>query len=417
VNRRLRILVHSYVPVFPFHDGAGMRMFHITRHLAKRHSCDLIQERWDWEAKTKLLGPPDAPAQWLESHFRRVWNVHHGPGERLVYGWVWRSKELQRLLNDLAIEESYDVLWSGNDTLPLYLRPKLYQGVPVLIAPTDSMHLQYKRQILREPSLYRKFRLGAKWALYALYQIRVMNRIKYWTMVNEVDARSMKFLSLRSEIRVIPIGVDVDYFRAREAQRDPGMMIFPGTLGPHSVNEGAAEWFVSAVWPLVQRRRPESKFVIVGRDPSPDFLDVCSKVRNLCVTGYVKDVRPFLWKAGIAVLPMRAGAGTKYKLLEAWAAGCAVVATRLAVRGIREAKHGENVLLADDSRQMAEAIVNLIANPSRQTALGKSGEKTVRGSYSWEEVSSQLESYLEELVGAGSSSRRRGPLDSSGPKI
>lgn len=394
----MRILVHSYVPVYPYYDGAGLRVFHLTPYLTAQHTCDLIQERWPWESQASPLGPPGYPADWLEQQYRHVWNIQHRSDERLRYGWVWQSSELQRLIGEILDQGTYDAVWSGNDTLPIYLQANQHSHTPVLIAPTDSMHLHYWRNLRHTRTPKHWAWILAKWALYALYQVRVLNRMPYWTMVAERDADSIRLLSSHAQIRVIPYGIDSERFAHPDTERNPQGVVFLGTLGHSSTNERAIEWFLRGVWLRVVQVRPGASFRIVGRNPSQHIMDLARQCVNVTVTGYVKDPRPYLWKAGIAVLPMRSGAGIKNKLLEGWAAGCAVVSTRLGIEGVQQVQHGENVLIADKPAEMAELLTELMCNPSRQRELGASGRETVRQFYTWKAIARQLEAYLTEIA-------------------
>jgi glycosyltransferase involved in cell wall biosynthesis len=396
----MRILVHSYVPVYPYRDGAGLRLFHISPYLAAEHECDLIQERWAWEQQGEPLSPVGLPADWLERTYGKVWNVQHQPGERLHFGWVWESSGLRRLLSELLSDGRYDVIWSGNDTLPYYLSDRTLRQVPLLISPTDSMHLQYCRGLLQGGHRGRRMRTMVKWVFYAAYQLRHMNRVTYWTMVAERDATNMRILSPRSRIRVIPYGVDCDRFAPGPEKRSEGTVVFAGTLGPGSSNEVALEWFLRKVWPLVAGVEPKAAFTIVGRGPSEKLRRLAALQPRVEVTGYVEDVRPFLWRAAVFALPMRSGAGIKNKLLEAWAAGCPVVSTPLGIEGVRQAHDRGNVLVADGEAAMAARIVELLHGPEMRRALSSEGQKTVAGHYSWSSIYRLIEQYLREIVDA-----------------
>jgi glycosyltransferase involved in cell wall biosynthesis len=119
---------------------------------------------------------------------------------------------------------------------------------------------------------------------------------------------------------------------------------------------------------------------------------------NTAVVGFVTDPRPYLWQAGLFVLPMQSGAGIKNKLLEAWAAECAVVSTPLGTEGVEYVKDKGNVLIAASPQEMIAAVVSLMTDVDQQKRLGETGRQTAVQHYSWQSAAAQLERYLTEIA-------------------
>src|SRR5207247_6493381 len=107
----------------------------------------------------------------------------------------------------------------------------------------------------------------------------------------------------------------------------------------------------------------------VGQEPGDQVRALAGGA--VAVHASVPDVTPYLEQAAIVVAPIRMGGGMRLKVLEALAAGKAVVASALAAEGI-EAHAGEHFLLADDDDQLVEALIALLRNPERRIALGRS---------------------------------------------
>lgn len=394
----MRLLIHSYAPVYPLRNGTGIRILGATPYLTSRHTCDLVQERWNWEEDVSPLGISNHPDGWLEDRYGNVWNIRHREGERCHYRWVWESSALQNLIDELLMSGEYDAVWSGGDTLPLYIRSDHLDRTPLLINPHDSMHLHYRRELRQSNDPMRWMRTLTKWALYAFYQVRVLNKMPYWRMATNRDARSMRRLSPNAHIRVIPNGVSAEWFAPPYTDRDPLTVVFLGTLGYRTTNEISIEWFLRQVWPGVTRSVPGASFMIIGRGASQHLMDMSARHANVKVTGYVEDPRPYLWNAGIFILPMQMGAGIKNKFLEAWAAGCAVVSNRIGAECLQHVHNGENSLVADDPEAMTDALIDLMRDPSSQRDLGVRGQETVRESYTWSAVAARLEQYLMDIA-------------------
>jgi glycosyltransferase involved in cell wall biosynthesis len=146
-------------------------------------------------------------------------------------------------------------------------------------------------------------------------------------------------------------------------------------------NVDAALWFGREVWPVVTRRLPEARFLLVGRDPAPSVQGLASE--SVEVSGTVADIRPYLAQTRVAVAPLRSGGGTRLKILEALDAGRPVVATSVAVDGLEDLI-GEGVVVADDALRMADVLCDLLGDPDRAGALGRAGHDAVAARHSWD---------------------------------
>ena len=394
----MRILIHAPSSVHPFYDGSSLRVFHIVKQLAKRHSLDLIQERWPWESHREPLGGSDQDATWLSRNFQHVVDVWHKQGEKLRFGMIWESPDLFLKLDEVLNRTTYDVIWAPGEAFPLYSH---LRGVsfPVLTGPTDSMHLQYRRRLVAARNPITKVKTAVKWGLFIQYQLRILNKMRHLLVVADKDARSMKRLSPRINFHVVANGVDVDYLSPPENnQRIPAKLVFLGTLGKDSPNEHSVFWFLRTVWPIIHKTNPDIIFDIIGPGQSDSLASTVSFCRNVRLLGYLEDIRPPLWSAGVFVLPMQSGAGIKNKLLEAWAAGCAVLSTPLGIEGVSLAMTDENIMVASTPLDFAMQIKNAVENPERITRIAQAGEETVHHHYRWERIAERLEQILIRIA-------------------
>jgi polysaccharide biosynthesis protein PslH len=184
---------------------------------------------------------------------------------------------------------------------------------------------------------------------------------------------------------VIPTGVDLDYFAYGEiAALDDdggGTVVFTGSMD-WMANVDGVEFFMDAVWPLIARARPRARCVIVGRSP-PQTLVERARARQLnwLFTGFVDDVRPYVHKAHVYVIPLRVGGGTRIKVYEAMAMGCPVVSTRIGVEGL-PVEPGQHFLEADSAQDMATAVVALLDNGVHRKQLSQQARRYVEDNMS-----------------------------------
>jgi glycosyltransferase involved in cell wall biosynthesis len=88
--------------------------------------------------------------------------------------------------------------------------------------------------------------------------------------------------------------------------------------------------------------------------------------------------------------PLRAGGGSKLKVLEAMAAGLPVVSTREGLSGL-PVRPGVQALAADDAPAFAQALLHVLSTPQQARALGDAARQMVRSTFDWATVAEQLE--------------------------
>lgn len=163
---------------------------------------------------------------------------------------------------------------------------------------------------------------------------------------------------------------------AEPGRRDDGAtLLFVGAFG-YAPNVDAAAWLVEEIWPAMLRRTPHSlRLLLVGRDASRvAHLGVRDGVQ---VVGEVDDLAETYSRATVFIAPLRAGAGTRLKLLEAAAHGVPLVTTTLGARGLRFT-HGRELLLADTTEGLAAMALDAIADAGASTSRAAAAMAIVR---------------------------------------
>jgi glycosyltransferase involved in cell wall biosynthesis len=141
------------------------------------------------------------------------------------------------------------------------------------------------------------------------------------------------------------------------------------------------KWFASAIWPRLRERNEGLTWNLVGRSPEAisGFVKGDSRVK---VVGPVEDAVAAIASARAVVVPLLSGSGTRFKILEAWAARRAVVSTTIGAEGLG-ARDGEHLQIADDPARFAAAVQALLDNPESARVLGESGRALYLDRYTW----------------------------------
>lgn len=159
-------------------------------------------------------------------------------------------------------------------------------------------------------------------------------------------------------------------------------------------NVDAARWLVKRVWPRVRRRVPGARLLLVGRDPAPAVRAL--QAPDIEVTGTVPDVRPHLAVSRVCLAPLRAGGGSRLKILEALDAGRPVVATSVGADGLEDLV-GRGLVVADTPAAFADATSRLLLDQAEAATLGAAGKAAVNERYSWQRTLDPLRSWLEKI--------------------
>lgn len=249
----------------------------------------------------------------------------------------------------------------------------------------NLLHLYYAKAASVERSPWKRtlLRLEA-WRMRA-YEFRVFSALDKLIVCSELEKTHLGDVCGEDKVHVVPNGVDCAYFHPPQEgyERNPATVVFTGAMG-YSPNSDAAIYFIREVMPIL-RKRTQVRFAAVGRDPPAELIDLGKQWTDVTVTGKVPDVREYVWGARIFVVPMRKGAGTRLKVLEAFAMGIPTVSTSMGAEGI-EFTPEQDLLLADDPASMADRIVQLLQNPGQCEALGKRAVALARSRYDWKAV-------------------------------
>lgn len=228
-------------------------------------------------------------------------------------------------------------------------------------------------------------------------------------VVSPEDGATLAGIAPGIETRTVANGVDTEYFTPRA---DPGgnTLLFCGGLDWYP-NGDAMAYFFDQLWPRISRLRPDVRVVVVGRAPPKWLTDLERSDHRVRVTGFVDDVRPYFREATAYVCPIRAGGGTRLKVLDALAMGMPLVGTTFACSGI-PVEDGKHVLLADTPEFFVDQVLRLLADPGLRAGLAARGRDLACRNFSWPVIGRSL--ILAYREAAAIAARGPGPLPAGG---
>ena len=225
--------------------------------------------------------------------------------------------------------------------------------------------------------------LAARWQAprVARAEARIVTRAAGVSCVSGRDARALRESGAKDPLEV-PNGVDLDRYAVRP-DAPPGQTIFfVGDLSWPPNADGIA-WFCEEIWPLVARLAPQARVEILGRGAEgrlSRFLR--NPPARVTFAGEGGDTRPYWGRASVAIVPLKAGGGTRLKILEAAACGVPVVSTRVGAEGL-SFEPGSEILLADEPEEFATTVARLLSDQDSRRALAAAARRRVEALYDW----------------------------------
>jgi glycosyltransferase involved in cell wall biosynthesis len=389
----MKILVIAPFYPWPLTSGGKIRVFNLLKYLSRRHQITLacLDEAvvTDFTPFAEICTEVFV-VQRKSAMFRDLTAFLFGilPFNARKY----LSPEFRNLLKSLISGEAYDLvqcefslLWGYADLLPM--------DRVVLDAHNIETHIISQ--------LGRDCRSLLKRILYLLEE-RKMQRLeeRAWRSclvtlaVSDKERAYIADSTGRPEKTLtVPNGVDLErYSFSGQRPADGSILLFAGF--DYAPNLDSVRFFLKEILPLLKERRTDVVVDLVGREFR--LFDGLQNQEGLQLHENVAEVRPFFMQSSILAVPLRQGAGTRIKILEAMAAGLPVVTTSIGCEGL-DVLHGKHLLVADTSHDFASACLKLMVEPSLAHTLAANARLLVEERYSWERIVSELAQNLKCL--------------------
>jgi glycosyltransferase involved in cell wall biosynthesis len=214
--------------------------------------------------------------------------------------------------------------------------------------------------------------------------------------VSDLDRDFFIRMNTIAKVTAIPTGVDVDFFCPSVQEPDFNTLVFTGSMD-WMPNEDGILYFMEEIAPLIRREIPDVIVLVVGRCPSVRLRQKARAIHGVQITGTVDDIRPYVHRGAVYIVPLRVGGGTRLKIFEAMAMGKAVVSTPIGAEGL-PVTSGENIIIADSPAKFATAVIELLQNQSRRSEIGRAARDLVERRHSWGTVAESFELALDNLV-------------------
>lgn len=393
------IFVTTRIP-YPPTEGHQIRTYHLLRRLAGEYNVHLLSFcRTDEEPQNaehlrsfcKSVKLFDIPLQ--RSKLRLVWELLTSPVKKIPFVVTrYRSKELSSELGQLVSRLNPSLLHL--DMLPLADYRNQAGKSPIVINNHNVESLLLKRRATATGNILEKIFFWIQARKLSIFERNACNDVNKVLVCSAQDKKVLQILAPKANIVVIPNGVDSQYFVNQSDKVDTNQLVFVGGMGWYP-NKDGIDYFCKEILPLVREHNPNIKLVVVGKTNGVKKNRIHQDEAEY--VGFVEDFRPVVAEAGIYIIPLRVGSGTRLKALEAMSMSKAIVSTSIGIEGI-EVESGNHLIIADSPTEMADAIIQLISDKERIKELGKSCRKLVEERYDWGPIGDRLVSLYQDML-------------------
>ncbi|NJD22504.1 MAG: glycosyltransferase [Melioribacter sp.] len=385
-----------YCPVPPNFGGA-LRIYHLLKGITQNNDVTFVSFgrgnelkllNDHFSSKVRELHIVDPPWTWS---YRRIAQFYALWTSGSFFSLFSKSREMQKKLDEILGAEDFDIVQME---FPIMGNFELNTDAVKILDEHNIEYdnlfrmWKYQQNSLRRVHYYREYKksyeeeIAACKKMDAIFVVSDRDR----AILNKDVPHIPKFL--------IPNGVDTSYFTPQPTELEPYSMVFTGMMG-YFPNYDGMLYFLDEIFPLILKKIPQAKVYIVGNSPPKCLQD--RSADNIIVTGFVEDVRPYVWRSSLYVVPLRMGGGTRLKVLEALAMKKPVVTTSIGCEGINVVD-GESVLIEDDPKEFAMRTIELLNDLAMRKILSSNGYDLIRSTYDWEIISAKMDESYQTIL-------------------
>ena len=377
---------------YPPYRGDKLKIYNLAKRLTGKHELHLLtfaQTEEDLTYKTELekiftkvhfvyLPKWKSALQCLTALWR------HEPVQVLYF----QSNEMKRQLDTILTANKFDAIHVQHLRMSPYLESR--KDLPRLLDLPDAFSLYWERRKTVKRGLLTTIFENLEQKRVLAYE-KILKEYNLSLVCSREDLDYLEKIHGVKNLRLLPNGVDMSTFKA--GGHDYGhnkTILFTGNMD-YAPNIDAVIYFTETIFPIIKQQLPDVKFVIAGQRPVPQVLALAGD--SVQVTGFVKDLAEMYNTASVVVAPLRFGAGTQNKVLEAMAMGIPVVCSNIGFGGLGISS-GEGAVMQTEPDKFAESVIKILSSAAERQRMGQEGMRVIKTKFDWDVVALKLEEYF-----------------------
>lgn len=389
----MNVLLLTQVLPYPPDSGPTVKTWNVLKHLAGTHDVTLV---------SFVRGDQADDVRHLQRYCRAVHTVPLRRSRLRDAGALvrsWRSgtpfvivrddrAAMRQLVDRLARATRFDVAHADQANMAPYAAR--VSGARLILDAHNALWLAMQRLAeTRQPGPVRRV-LEREWRALRRYEGALCRQFDAVLTVSEADRRALAAAADGAlHATVVPIAIDTQEVMPIERHPDGDRILHLGTL-LWPPNADGVLWFLRDVLPLIRRARPGAIIDVIGARPPRAVSTAASSQPGVHIMGFVPDLTGALTRAAVLVVPLRAGAGMRVRILNGLAQEMPIVTTTVGCEGI-DVVHGHHLLIADTAEEFTAATLRLLSNPNEASALGRNGRALIEDKYDFRAVCTALD--------------------------
>jgi glycosyltransferase involved in cell wall biosynthesis len=299
---------------------------------------------------------------------------------------------MRQKLAEVLAADKFDAIHVQHLRMSPYLAR--HKELPRILDMPDAFSLYWERRMKAQKNPFKKIFETIEQKRVLKYE-RIMHEYNMSLVCSAEDLAYLKEQHSIRNINLLPNGVDLDTFKAGGHDYSHNhTLLFTGNMD-YAPNVDAVQYFVEEVFPIIKQQHSQVKFIIAGQRPVKKVQDLASA--DVHVTGFIKDLAAVYNQASVVVAPLRFGAGTQNKVLEAMAMGVPVVCSNIGFKGLG-IESGEGAIMQTDPQQFAQSVIQLLNSQQMREEVGAKGMHVMQSRFGWDSVAKTLEGYLMQIA-------------------
>lgn len=395
----MKVLQLLPYPPTPPTSGGALRMYHILKYLTRNHDVTVagFSENGDLSAFRTDFPELENKMYFIDRNrnkYRRLLQLYSLlTGHSYWYNWS-QSKKLEKTVRSLVRNENFDII------LGEFASMGHFDLNTDAIRIMDAHNIEYdnfRRMSTLDWSFIRKKFYEREYEKSLKEEVEAFQRHDAIFATSERDAGIIGSHVPETPRFVVPNGVDSSFFSPSDVESEPFTMVFTGAM-KYVPNYDGVIRFLDEIFPRIKKKVPGAKIYIVGSNPPSQLKAYQSD--SVIITGFVDDVRPYIDRASVFVVPLYMGSGTRLKVVEALSMQIPVVSTSIGCEGI-DVNDDEHLVVRDNSREFADAVVNLFEDKKMRRKLVHNGYEVVKRKYDWKVIGKTIGEAFYKLTQPG----------------